>query len=766
MVVRGKGNSKKGMVDTMHHLKQVKNLKDVTIVMGVDGLSAVTTMVGVQLIADLFSDLSSMKKTRSIAMKDRYIPTIEGLIDDRHPIAERFTPRILEECEQVDSIRQWPNSIFVPFPIVELIWSVESDDEDEEPLPLEAGSVPPRALLLRLVAGARLKKESQPQWFKEWRGVIQNVATFLWAHVVDLSVGNHLHVLNGNRKWDRHAVKCSHELLEFTEGLGGGSDSSSDDEDGEKVTSRFKIARGGGRRETRREEEVQPTSTGDSSARGASESEAQESERARRAANRRPETILPPPPRGAPRPPAADAEIPQGEEEWANRLLRGILASTKAMETAGNSLHEMAIVNKNNIEKKEEKKKATSRWLPSAVFLFRVLSAEEGWLTTGVPEMTEFAVQITEMKIFQATQLIRDKAQEEGWPGGILKAGISDFLKRGFMAEDIQTAPSGFSILFFHPSGYSEIDGKEFRFQQGREVFGKGEMPEDVIKALSSQQIFVPENTYQAADQIRTAVKFLECLCGDRTIATSGYKFGLRMIEENRRIFDSESILDKTFLFNYMYMLDRVFQAFCKELRRFEKEQDPIQDASVVIGDGWMEKMIAEPIQKWVILGQIPTFASPLILRGKAPPEKGVLDLNDAGPRKQGAAGGGAGGAAGAARQGKKAGRPAPAQDPGDSPGWHSELPSDECVKEWRLPSGKKLADFFGPHKSENLVGIPKVKHHKSGRPAQPCLRYQLAKCRQGAACPFAHIRPKDIPRDVHDALTSHIKGVYEKENA
>ena len=243
MVVRGKGNSKKGMVDTMHHLKQVKNLKDVTIVMGVDGLSAVTTMVGVQLIADLFSDLSSMKKTRSIAMKDRYIPTIEGLIDDRHPIAERFTPRILEECEQVDSIRQWPNSIFVPFPIVDLIWSVESDDEDEEPLPLEAGSVPPRALLLRLVAGARLKKESQPQWFKEWRGVIQNVATFLWAHVVDLSVGNHLHVLNGNRKWDRHAVKCSHELLEFTEGLGGGSDSSSDDEDGEKVTSRSHLGR-------------------------------------------------------------------------------------------------------------------------------------------------------------------------------------------------------------------------------------------------------------------------------------------------------------------------------------------------------------------------------------------------------------------------------------------------------------------------------------------------------------------------------------------
>lgn len=791
MVVRGKSNSNKGMVDTIHHLKQVKDKTNVAVVMGVDGLSYVTTMVGVPLL-DLFGDLCVIKKTRSAAMKDWYIPTIEGLMEDRHPIADKFAPRILDECEQVDSIRQWPNSMFVPFPIVEMIWSVESDEEDEEPLPLEAGSVPPRALLLRLVAGARLKKENQPRWFMEWRGVIQNVVTFLWAHVLDLSLGNHVVALNGNRNWNKHAVRCSHELLEFTEGLDGESSSSSNDGEEEKVSTRFQIARGGRRGGTRREstEDVrmgvaatspriraQPTRRGknlsDQRSTNTSDSEAEELVGVRRAALRKSaETVLPPPPRGIPQPAPAPAPehavpteaMPPGAEDWAKRLLQGILASTKAMQKAGDSMHEFAIVNKNNIEKKDEKKKATSRWLPSAVFLFQVLSAEDGWFTTGVPELTEFAEQITEMKIFQATQLIRDKAKEEGWPGGILKAGISDFLKRGFMAEDIQLAPSGFSILFFHPSGYSETDGKEFRFQQGREVFGKGEMPDEVIKALSSQQIFVPENTYQAADQIRTAVKFLECLCGDRTIATSGYKFGLRMIEENRRIFDSETSLDPIFLLNYMYMLDRVFQAFCKELRRFEKEPDPIQEASAVVGDGWMEKMIAEPIQKWVIQGQIPIFASPLILRGKSP-SKGVMDLSEAG-KKQGVAIGAGAPIGGAPRQGRKAGRQVPLLPDGNSPLWHSELSSDECVKDWRLPSGKKLADFFGPHKKENLVGLLKVMHHKSGRPAQPCLRYQLEKCRQGAGCPFAHIRPKDIPRDIHDAITSHIKGVYEKENA
>jgi hypothetical protein len=796
MVVRGKGNSNKGMVDIIHHLKQVnKNKKNEAIVVGVDGLGAATIMVGV-LMTDMFCDLSVTKKTRSVAMKDRYVPTIEGLMEDRHPIVGKFAPRILDECDSVDSIRDLPNSIFVPFPILELIWNAESNEDDEESISFEGGTVPPRALLLRLVAGANEKKEKLPQWFKEWRGAIQNVVTFLWAHVHDLSSGNHLVTVINNRKWSKHAVRCSHELLEFIEGLGGGSSDSSGD------SNEITVARGGGRKRPEFEAEHSTNSehtgaarVGESSARlrrdlrssdrvqparkllqflerrDSSDSDGELGETGR-ADNRKPAAVnLPPRPiNNTPQRPETEqpSTPPAGEDEWATQLIQGVLASTKAMEKAGMLLQEFAIVNKNNIEKKDEKKKATSRWLPSAVFLFRVLSAEDGWLTMGIPELTEFAVKITEMKIFQATQLIRDKAKEESWPGGILKAGISDFLKRGFMAEDIQVAPSGFSVLFFHPSGYTEIDGEDFGLQQIREVFGDGEMPEEIVKAFSKRQIFVPQNTYQAADQIKTAVKFLECLCGDRTIATSGYKRGHHVMEENRRIFDSEASRDKIFLLKYLYMLDRVFQAFCNELRRFEKEPDPIQDARVVIGEGWMEHLINEPVKPWVIQGMLPAFASPLALQGKTPSD-GVFDLSGAGKNRGGQGGAGIGGvgaaAAGAPRRGGgAAGKQAPAN--GDSPGWHRELPDSEHVQEWRLPAGKKLADFFGPHKKENITGLPKVVHHKTGRPSQPCLRYQLEKCRQGAGCPFAHIRPRDIPREVHDVITSHIKGVYEKENS
>jgi len=405
MVVRGKGNSNKGMVDIIHHLKRVNNKKDEAIVMGVDGLAETTTMVGV-LMTDLFCDLSVTKKTRSVAMKDRYIPTIEGLMDERHPIVGKFAPRILDECESVESIRDLPNSIFVPFPLLELIWSAESSDDDDESIPFEGGTVPPRALLLRLVAGAKEKKEKQPGWFKEWRGTIQNVVTFLWAHVHDLSSGNHLVTMIDNRKWSKHAVRCSHELLEFIEGLGDGSSDSSSD------SGETPIARGGGRQRSELEAEnltnSEPTRTDRLRGRGtaglrrnvkggdraparkslqflerssnSSDSDGDVGQEGRANNSGKPAAVnLPPRPVNdiPQRPEMAPPSTPPvgGGEEWATQLIQGVLASTKAMEKAGVLLQEFAIVNKNNIEKKDEKKKATSRWLPSAVFLFRVLSA-------------------------------------------------------------------------------------------------------------------------------------------------------------------------------------------------------------------------------------------------------------------------------------------------------------------------------------------------------------------------------------------------------
>ena len=301
-----------------------------------------------------------------------------------------------------------------------------------------------------------------------------------------------------------------------------------------------------------------------------------------------------------------DIRIPWAPD-WAKRLasqlLTGLLATTKALLTAGTSMGEFAEASKLNLDKKEERKKAISKWLPSGVFLFKILSAEDGWNTKGVPELTDFALKLIDQKIFGATQLIRAQKKSCKWPGGLLKPGVGEFLKRGFVSEDVQVGPSGFSVLFFHPSSYADTDSEAFGIQQLNKSFGDGKLPEEMMKTFSKLQIWIPQSVHDAEEQIEMAIQFLQSICGESTIATGGYLASLNQLTEHRRLFRERGTL---FLLNYMYMLDRVFQAFCQELLKYESEEDPIQVAKLTGARGWMEKLVEAPVQSWLVAGTVP----------------------------------------------------------------------------------------------------------------------------------------------------------------
>ena len=83
-------------------------------------------------------------------------------------------------------------------------------------------------------------------------------------------------------------------------------------------------------------------------------------------------TNLPPSPNLGVRPPiqgtATSATGSLGDmPEWAKNLLEAFQASNRSLAIAGQSLSSFAETNQASIMKKEEKKKATSKWLPSGV---------------------------------------------------------------------------------------------------------------------------------------------------------------------------------------------------------------------------------------------------------------------------------------------------------------------------------------------------------------------------------------------------------------
>ena len=788
------GKDGKRKIDVMHHLRLIQRSDEEgdDYVVGILQLGGGSQMGGLlvkDMTANLVPTTGKRAGTRGGASGSKdatiYVPSLDSLLDKHDgPFGKTYTPKVGEEAITSEDLAERPSVIFVPFDLwavvckgvnlnrtteddkrqeetAEEVGTVEDVGEVEEEKPsMEETSVPegedeigtdkansPLDLARRLSEMMSILKGDDPEMFKVYRMVAQNLIDFLWAANNNLTTGIRIRSIEGDLEVMRHTRECIHDFLTFAEegSLPGWNvqpetvpDQEHDepqppvfDQDQESVT----LVEG---------QPQQPTVTMED------------------ARNERPVTLPPPPQGETTRPPGNPPAITAGQDDgppvWVKSFMTG-LAGT--MADVGLAIREAVQVNRSSKEKEEEKKKATSKWLPDALFVLKVLSAENGWDTPGVPELSPFALKLFEMKILQAIQFVRAKAKDESWSGCILKSGLSEFLKRGPIAEDINEAPSGFSVLFFHHSAYSEGDDESHSTQALREAYGDGEMPEDLIKAFSKLHIFAPTCSFRAGEQIRTAIQFLEVICGAKTIATSGYRHGLKVLEEHRRLFERESEKDKMFLFNYLYLLDRVFQRFCREIRECNQEDDPVLALKEMIrGDRWMKEMINQALEPLLIYGKELGLRPPIKLQERSH-LSGLIDMSQLG--KGGAYKRPAENQEGGA---KAVGRMAKRRVAGGEayPDWWFELTPAECVKEWAIPQGKKFGDYFGPHKKDNVVGLPYVQHHKTKRPAPICLKYQLGnnvKCKRGADCALAHIRPRDLSSDDYQQISEHLRKVF-----
>ena len=781
-----------GSISALHHVTVLKESASPDIV-GLDSFDAAMVFKGVKS-ADLFGKLTPHKGARKVGASDYFVPSIDGLIEGAHPMRGKFVPGAKDVCDTIQSLESKINGVFIPYPLAQLLLGEEvdiEDSDDEEAEPEKFNQKSPIDLLTRLVRVMSYKKKHQPEWYRDWKAIAQEVVGLLWSVGNGFAPGIEITPVQMNRQLIAHQMECSLELFKSDKALYG--DEEDDFEEVKESDERQSLAGSIGRRIDDEPGLNNPTAR-----------QGQLLEPALRASPSTKNSPSPSPRRERPSisftispsnrqqldgefkeaEPAVeqegeggarrtwegmagtnafpDIQIP-GAPDWAEKLagqfLTGLLATTKALSSAGASMGEFAEASKLNLDKKEERKKAISKWLPSGVFLFKALSSEDGWSTRGVPDLTDFAMKLIDQKIFGATQLIRAQKKARKWPGGLLKPGVGEFLKRGFIAEDVQVGPSGFSVLFFHPSSYADTDSEEFGIQQLNESFGDGKLPEEMMKTFSKLQIWIPQSVHDAEEQIETAIQFLRSICGESTISTGGYSAGLSQLKENRRLFRARGTL---FLLNYMYMLDRVFQAFCQELLKYELEEDPIQVAKISGARGWMEKLVEGPVQSWLVAGTVPLYSSPSAWDDKKLGD-GLVDLHGS---KNKAAGGGGGGAGAAQSPGAKKRKIDRSSDDGKEKAWHRALDTDEYIKEWFLPEGEErnFFNYFSPSKPENFYGFPKVAHHKTGRPAHICIRYIIGNgpgCSRGLSCLRSHIRMNDLSPDEKNTITKQLRKVY-----
>lgn len=728
-----------------HHPKVVSIGKQAIGLVSLEG-SAPMEELDLQALTE---GLISSRKAASKVWKNKGIPSVEKLVKDEHPINK---PINQDEGGSTFSIRDlvvWPRLTFIPVHLLPLMFDkreLEDNDDWDDSDPDEGNA---EQLLEKLIQRMRSLQEQQPHAYQEIESMASYPAAFLWAISNRLNEGVELLPAGSERTTIEHAIKCNQELLwddQQWHVLGKGKQRTHEQEDLDddsespthvSVLREREPAHGVGYdpNKKRQTSKPMPLSRNDLVWEDQLDDE------------------LPSQPTGAPREPG-----PSRDSDWSEAFVRGFTAANRALADAGKSLNHLAHTSQATLAKRESSEKATSKWLPSWVYLIRVLSADQGWQTSGYPSTTDAFEQLNETKLFQATMLVRSAARQQKWPGGMLKSGIADFLKRGLLADDIDVEPSGFSVLFFYGESYVEKDGEAFSRQQLRESYGDAGLSEEMLKAFNKREIFIPRNTYEAVDQIQTATAFLTWICGEDNIAAAGYKMGLKILQENKRVFDAELLRNKSFLVNYLYMLDRTFQNFCLRMLDFQMDASPAQSAKERGMHQIMERNITEAMRPWMVNRIVPNFSAPINLQGK-PVTEGVVDLH------------GFASVAGAVnshgRNGDSRIKIASKDNDVNKPelAWVSSLPLNEYVKEWQLPHGKNFSDYFGPNHQGSTTGIPKFKHHRTGRMERLCLRFQLANCRcvKGTYCRLAHVLPSEMPRKDRDTISSHLQDLFKK---
>lgn len=441
-------------------------------------------------------------------------------------------------------------------------------------------------------------------------------------------------------------------------------------------------------------------------------------------------------------------------------------------------IHEATIDSRVRESKKDNSKKLASKWTTENQRVIRVFSAEDGWNSgTGMPSYTDFVDELSEKTMSNTIQVVRSTALKQGWPGCILREGLTQFLRKGLGNPNKTSRPEGFSVLFFHSADTKEEDDPDFDAQHVRETFNeKKEMTDQVVKAVSKNKIFFPTTVHQAVDMLNCAVNFLEMVCGAKTIATGSYNEGLSLIAHNRRTFEVAANSDKAFLVRFLSLLDREFQNFHETVSIYAGDEDPIGD---LLGRGLrstMEIKVRSLLAPWIDYSCVFAFRAPSdieVMLESLSGHAGGRGIRDMDSKHQGSSssekkGGGSGASGRTAGGARSTGGNTPADRREDDPSWWLRLPEDERVTSWALPEGRNFREFFGQEKRANANGMPFFKHHKrSSRNAQICLKHQITKdCLRGGGCDFAHVRPKDIPADKHKIISEKLRDVYRKEGA
>jgi hypothetical protein len=149
------------------------------LICGLEMSRALTARVLWMDMEQLLGPLISFEKAKEEDVKNRIMPTIDGLLKAKHKLTEAFAVKRGTKILQAGSLFDRPRCVFVPAPLALLMFqNVEGELDDWE---LEAAFKEPSYLVEGLLNGMREMQENKPEEFEIYQGIAQETLAFLWA---------------------------------------------------------------------------------------------------------------------------------------------------------------------------------------------------------------------------------------------------------------------------------------------------------------------------------------------------------------------------------------------------------------------------------------------------------------------------------------------------------------------------------------------------------------------------------------------------------
>jgi hypothetical protein len=386
-------------------------------------------------------------------------------------------------------------------------------------------------------------------------------------------------------------------------------------------------------------------------------------------------------------------------------------------------------------EKEKKRSSVFSAWTDDEQTLLRLLSSD-GFRERRLPELTKFTKKMTaDKKATKAIQMMAQESQRRRWEGRPMDSAVALFLSQGFSNFDILVTPQGFAALTCTPREHLGSRGEEARAENIAEVFGNGKLSQKTLEGFAKVKIHPPNSYHEAVDQISIMLGVLDLVTGRDSIGSKGYRLGREYLLDNREAVENAFRDDRNFLTKFLFMLDRHFQTFCRQLLELATGKDPLYRAGKKLGN-FFEKSQDRELGNLEGGGGVPVLSMPSGYKKPTPPDGrkgkgGTPELTN--PR-------------------------AAKKKTVEEQGWHTKLP--DPVAAWKVPAGKQLKDLFPT--VESKAGFPVLTHHVSARKTKLCIPYfALGECERGLTCYMSHCKVSDLTAGDRTAMSNKFRTAY-----